>query len=146
MAQLTPDDIRRFLNDSPENNLLIDGVEFSDPRINQAIGLALSSFNGMQPITGYTLDTYPQNYVKVLYYLTAQTLYEGQAAMAARNQLTYSDGGLNIPIEERYEMFMSLANLFGRMASDLARQIKVQMNIESGWGSVSSDYANFPVW
>jgi hypothetical protein len=66
--------------------------------------------------------------------------------MAARNQMTYSDGGLQIPIEERYEMFLSLANLFGRMATDLARQIKIQMNIESGWGSVGSDYRNFPTW
>jgi len=146
VATLTPDEIRQFLADSPENNLLIDGLEFSDSRVNLAIGLAISSFNGMQPITQYTLVSFPQNYIKVLYYLTAQTLYEGQAAMAARNQMNYSDGGLQIPIEERYEMFLSLANLFGRMATDLARQIKIQMNIESGWGSVGSDYRNFPTW
>jgi len=146
MAQLTPEMVRLFLNDSPENNMLLDGVEFSDERIYLAMTLAVSSLNSIQPITTYTVESFPTAYSKAMLYLVAQSLYEGQAAMAARNQMSYSDGGTTIPIEERFEMFTAIARQFGSMGSDLARQIKVQLNIQSGWGDIGSDYRNFPVW
>ena len=60
--------------------------------------------------------------------------------------MSYSDGGLNIPIEERVQLYQSLAAQYGQQYSDLSKQWKIQANMESGWGGVSSDYATFPLW
>jgi hypothetical protein len=64
----------------------------------------------------------------------------------ARNHLSYSDGGLQIPIEEKYELYASLANSFGNQFTTTAAKLKASLNMESGWGSVSSDEAMFPIW
>ena len=64
----------------------------------------------------------------------------------ARNQLSYSDGGLQIPIEEKYELYLSLANSFGTQFSTTAARLKASLNMESGWGEVRSDEAMFPIW
>lgn len=145
MAALTAENIRKFIEDSPDSNLLKDNMaEFTDSRIELAMDLAISSFNVMPPKTGFTLDNFPEK--SVLLYGTLTKLFEGQAALAARNHLSYSDGGVTIPIEERYPMYSQLADTWRNLFLQEANRYKVQLNIESGWGEVSSDYAYTPIW
>ena len=141
---LLPEEVRAYLSDYPEENLLLDKEEFSDTSITLAMDLALSDFNSIPPRSGFSQVNFPSK--GVLLYGTLWHLFLGRAALLARNHLTYSDGGLQIPVEERYELYMSLANTFQAMYKETASKLKINMNMEAGWGSVSSDEAYFPIW
>lgn len=144
MAVLTPDEVRAFLADSPENNHLIDGVEFTDARINLGMDMAADSFNNIPPISNVTVDNISSK--SILLYGTLWHLYNGQVALAARNQMSYSDGGLTIPIEERYQFYIQMAQSYEQQFKSAAKELKIAQNMASGWGSVHTDYAAFPIW
>lgn len=144
MAALTPQQIRDFLADSVENNHLIDGEEFTDSRINLCMELAVDSYNVLPPITGATLNDFSSK--TLLLYGTCWHLYNGQVALAARNQMSYSDGGLTVPIEERYQFYIQMADSFASQFKSMAKDDKIARNMESGWGTVKTDYASFPIW
>ena len=48
---LTVDQVRRFMRDYPDRNILLDGVEFDINDINQGIEFVTSRFNVVTPIT-----------------------------------------------------------------------------------------------
>lgn len=143
-SPLSPEQVRIYIKDRADSNYLITGEEFSDERIELAMELTVDTFNFMTPTTNYDLTSFPSK--AMLLYGTLANLFSGQSALAARNQMSYSDGGLNIPIEERFQLYQSLAAQYGQQYSDLSKQWKIQANMESGWGGVSSDYATFPMW
>lgn len=143
-SPLSPEQVRIYIKDRADSNYLITGEEFSDERIELAMELTVDTFNFMTPTTNYDLTSFPSK--AILLYGTLANLFSGQSALAARNQMSYSDGGLNIPIEERFQLYQSLAAQYGQQYSDLSKQWKIQANMESGWGGVSSDYATFPMW
>lgn len=144
MAVLTPDEVRAFLADSEENNHLLDGVEFTDTRINLAMEMAVDSFNTIPPISATTIGSLRSK--SILLYGTLWHLYNGQVGLAARNQMSYSDGGLTIPIEERYQFYIQMAQMYEQQFKSMVNDYKIAMNMESGWGSVHTDYASFPIW
>lgn len=144
MAALTNQQIRDYLGDSPENNHLLDDVEFPDSAIELAMTLAVDSYNTIPPIGGATIDTLGAS---LLLFGTLWHLYSGRAvAIAARNQMSYSDGGLTIPIEERYQFYIQMAQNWENQFKALAKDIKVAKNMEAGWNNVRTDYATFPIW
>ena len=142
--ELTPQDVRNYLSDSKENNHLLDDVEFTDSRIQLAMKMALSDFNAMPPRSVFTLVDFP--YMATLLDGTCFHLYRGQMALAARNTMSYSDGGMDIPIEERFPYYQQMVQFYEQAFKSSAKAEKIQLNLESGWDSVSSDYATFPVW
>ena len=142
MASLTPDQVRLYIRDHVDYNRLIDEQEFTDERIVFARDLTIDMFNVLPPVTTYELEDFPNRYVLLMG--TLHNLFLGEAAMAARNQMSYSDGGLTIPIEERFEYYSNLAGQYGAQFNQLAQQLKIHKNIEDGWGSVGSDFARFP--
>lgn len=142
---ITPQDVRDFISDTPQKNLLLDNEEeYSDVRITLASRLAVDTFNVMPPRTRYEVDTFP--YDSVLLYGTLSKLFEGQAALAARNHMSYSDGGVSLPIEERHGMYSNLAATYGQLFTQYASRVKVENNMNDGWGEVGSDYSMFPNW
>jgi hypothetical protein len=141
---LSVDKVREYISDYPEKNLLLDDKEFSDTFIELCMDLAISEYNSMTPKTGMTDASFPSK--SLLMMGTLWQMFLGRSALMARNHLTYSDGGLQIPIEEKYELYASLANSFGNQFTTTAAKLKASLNMESGWGSVSSDEAMFPIW
>jgi len=144
MATITNEQIRSFLADSVENNHLIDGVEFTDERIDLAKMLAVDSYNTLPPIAVTTNAETIQD--TLMLYGTLWHLYSGQVALSARNQMSYSDGGLTIPIEERYQFYVQMAQMYEQQFKQMATQAKISHNMESAWGEVHTDYASFPIW
>lgn len=144
MAVIDPSEIRLYLSDYPEVNLLLDKEEFSDPFIQFCVNLAASEFNAMSPRTNYNGDNFPSK--SILLHGTLWQMFLGAAAKQARNQLSYNDGGLVVPIEEKYELYKNMADTFGAQFQAAASRLKITINMEQGWGSVSSDEANFPAW
>lgn len=143
-TQLTPTDVRTFLMDTPDKNFLLDDQEFSDAYISLCMDLAVSSYNSMTPVSSFVTSSFP--YRALMLYGTVWHMFQGRTALAARNQLTYSDGGIQIPIEERFELYSNLAASFGAQFQAMAQRQKTQDNIDNGWSSVGGDEGFFPQW
>ena len=144
MALLTVQQIRDYLGDKPENNHLLDDNEFPDSAVELAMFLAVDSYNMTPPLGGATLDTLSPS---LLLFGTIWHLYNGRAvAIAARNQMSYSDGGLTVPIEERYQFYIQMAQTYEQQFKSALKDVKIARNMESGWGEVRTDYASFPIW
>lgn len=144
MATITTQEIRDYLADSPENNHLIDGLEFTDARINMAKRLAVDSYNTLPPVRlKTTADAISDT---LMLYGALWHLYTGQTALAARNQMSYSDGGLTIPVEERYQFYVQMSQMYEQQFKTMAKEAKISSNMENAWGEVVTDYASFPIW
>lgn len=141
---LTTEEVQEYIRDKAENNLLIEGTEFSPTVISVAMDLAINEYNLIPPISTASLMVFPN---KAL--LMSGTLYKmflGQAALLARNTMNYSDGGVSVPVEERFQLYMALGQMYQQEFQTSARNLKTYLNLESGWGGVASEYAYMPVW
>lgn len=138
------DEVRSFVSDYAVNNYLIEGEEFSDPFINLCIDLAVDSYNEIPPISKVTRQSFPSK--ALMLYGTLWKMYEGKAALLARNTMSYSDGGVTVAIEERMELYLTLARQYSDQFKEAALKLKVHLNMEDGWGEIRSDYATFPLW
>lgn len=136
--------VREYVSDYAPNNYLIDGEEFTDTYIQLCMDLAIEEFNEIAPLTHYNASTFPSK--GILLTGTVWKMYDGKSLLLARNTMAYADSGLQIPIEERAELYSSLASKFGQQFKETAVRLKANLNMESGWGSVGSDYSNFPLW
>jgi hypothetical protein len=141
---LTVDEVREYLGDYAQNNRLIEGEEFSDTRVSLCMGLAVDEYNTNPPFTVYSTADFPSK--SILLWGTLWKMFEGKAAEFARNTLSYSDGGVQIPIEEKAELYKTLANGFHQNFNDQMRILKTHVNMESGWGDVRGDASLFPIW
>lgn len=141
---LTPEEVQLYIQDIVEKNLLLDDVEFKPSQVLLAMELAVGEFNMIQPLSSYDINSFPNK--ALLMNGTLWKLFEGQSALLARNHMSYSDGGLQIPVEERYQLYASLATGYKENFLRAGQAWKISTNIESGWGNVPSDYSNFPSW
>ena len=137
-------EVRTFASDYAPNNYLIEGEEFSDDYITLCITLGVDAYNVMSPFSALTRDTFPSK--SLLLYGTCWHMFEGKATLLARNTMNYSDGGIQIPVEERFELYKNIANSFKATFDERARALKINSNMESGWGGVRSDQASLPYW
>jgi hypothetical protein len=145
MAELlTCMEVREYISDYPDANLLLDKEEFSDTFIQLCKSLAISEFNTVPPKSATSEASFPSK--SILLWGTLWQMYAGRSAMMARNHLNYQDGGLTIPVEEKFELYSNLAAGFKAQFVESTAKLKAYINMESGWGSVSSDEANFPLW
>jgi len=109
-----------------------------------AMELALSDYNTITPLSNLAPSQFPSK--SLLLYGTLGHLYLGKSAHLARNTMSYSDGGLQIPVEERMELYTSLSSSYFAQFRQLGERLKAQLNVEDGWGSVASDYRQLPSW
>lgn len=141
---LTVEEVQEHIRDRAENNHLIDGQEFSPTLITIAIELAISAYDTIPPLTLHNVQSFPSK--TLLMSGTLWKLFAGQAALKARNTMNYADGGLQIPVEEQFQLYQSLASMYEEDFKTTARNLKTHLNIEDGWGEVFSDYSRFPDW
>jgi hypothetical protein len=141
---LTPQEVREYTSDYAVNNYLIEGEEMTDTFISLSMTLAVDSFNTIPPIGAVGIQNFP--FKSVLLWGTLWHAYLGKALLLARNTMNYSDGGLQIPIEERSQLYQSLAAGFQQQFTEAATKLKIQLNMESGWGEVRSDLSLMPTW
>jgi hypothetical protein len=141
---LTAQEVREYTSDYAVNNYLIEGEEMSDTFIELCMTLAADSFNSITPIGNVGVQNFPSK--AILLYGTLWHAYAGKALLLARNTMEYSDGGLQIPIEERAQLYQGLASGFQSQFMEAGTKLKIQLNMENGWGEVRSDLAIMPIW
>lgn len=138
---VTVDQVRMFLRDKAENNILIDGVQFTQEEVNFAVEMATEAFNAVTPQSSYTASSFPNKYLLLLG--SSRFLMMSESFLQVRNQATYQDGDIApIGIDDKMAAYSQLAQLLKAEWDELSRGIKTQNNMESAYGTLSSGYRN----
>lgn len=123
--------VRAFTRDIPELNRIVSGEESSDRQIAWAILDALADFNGTPHLTNYTLEEllqYQQH--ALLRRMTVISLVESVGLLQTRNHINYSDGGLNVGVNDKTPLLMNWLQYFKASTDQLKQRVKVALNIQ----------------
>lgn len=129
-VRLAADDL-----DAGEVNLL-DGPEFSDRAILDAIASVVDLWNETPPIlrmATYTTSDFPYRYYWSVGVLAQ--LYFTKALSYARNQLNYSAGGLTIDDQNKSAEYQAIANQLNELFRSWMMTEKIRLNARAGWRS-----------
>ncbi len=138
---VSKDQLRLFLRDKVENNILLDAVQFTDDEVNLALEMATSAFNAVTPQTSLTPQTFPTHLRYVLLIGTARFLLMTESFLQARNQATVQDGDVSpIGIDDKAALYSQLSKSLKDEWDELVRGIKTQNNMEGAYGTLGSGY------
>lgn len=127
---VTPDDVREFMRDFPDNNILLDGVEFSDPDIKRAINFTLSMGNVTARPTSYTITNFPNAYTLLMG--ICSFLLKSEGLRQLRNEAMYQDGNIQpVGIDNKQQAYAALAAQYQQEFIQMLTAIKVQENLNS---------------
>ena len=128
--------VRLYLRDFPELNRLIAGEETTDRMIAWCVLDALSNFNGTPPITQYSLDELlAKQQQHLMLRITVECVIESVGLLQTRNHINYSDGGINVGVNDKTPLLMNWLQYFRAYTEQLKKQVKVAFNINSILGS-----------
>lgn len=144
MAVLSCQEVREFVLDKIEKNYLIDGEELSNTQISIAMEMTLLDWNSTPPTDASTLDNFP--FKHILMFGTLYRCFMGLSALVSRNNFGFSDGGISVPLEERAQLYQMLSTMYQAEYALTMSKVKINLNMEQGWGSIGSDYSRFPIW
>lgn len=132
--------IRTYLRDYPELNRLVAGVESSNRQIVWAIYDTLDDFNSSPPFTRFQLGDFPSR--SLLVRGAVCSLLESIGLLQTRNQLSFSDGGIQVGINDKTQFIQSWLGLLRGSYEEKKMRIKIAHNIETAWGGgISSEYS-----
>jgi hypothetical protein len=127
---LTIDVIRVFLRDTVDHNNLTDAIEFPDKDIETGIDLAVAKWNAITPMSNITNPADINAYI--LLCGVCGILLKSEGLRQNRNQLTVQDGNIApIGIDDKQQQYMQWAAHFQNEFHTLAKQNKIQQNMES---------------
>lgn len=136
--------MRLWLRDYPQLNRLIRGVENSNRQIAWAVLDFLSDFNGTPPPIGqYPLEQLLDlGYQSLARRGTAIALIESVGMLQTRNQLNFSDGGINVGVSDKTPQLMSWLQRFDNKYEQDKMKVKIALNIQGimGESGVHSEY------
>lgn len=135
------DDVRRFMRDYPDTNILLDNVEFSQADVDQGLRYVTSAYNVVTPMSSITVDGWPANASYLVLLGVTWYLVRSESIKQVRNQLTYQAGDVApIGIDDKFPLYQALAQTLKQEWDELVQQYKIQLNMENGYGSVGSGY------
>jgi hypothetical protein len=144
---VTEEKIRMFLRDyalevlpGGQGNIILDDVQFTIAELDNAIEMAVSAFNGMTPISSYTRETFPNEYLLLIG--AARFLMMSESFHQLRNQISAQDGDVTPSgIYEKANAYVALAQTLKQEWQEIARPMKNQLNMEGAYGYVGSGYS-----
>ena len=123
--------VRAYMRDIPELNRIVTGEESSDRQIAWAILDALSDFNGTPHFTQYSLEELLMyNQHALLRRMTTISLIESIGLLQTRNHINYSDGGLNVGVNDKTPLLMNWLQYFKASTDQMKQRVKVALNIQ----------------
>lgn len=142
MTQTTRDFVqlvRLFTRDFPELNRLVAGEESSDRQIAWAVLDAMADFNGTPHLTSLSLeDLLQRNQHALLLRMTTIALIESVGLLQTRNHINYSNGGINVGVNDKTPMLMNWLQYFKATTEQMKQRVKVALNIEGILGPSNS--------
>lgn len=137
-APLNREDLRIFLRDFAQNNVLLDNVQFTADELTRAIAFASDEWNIFTPVTRDMPGSIPRS---ILMLGAAAWLMQSESFLQLRNQATYQDGDVvNIGIDDKHQFYLNLAQTLKAEWKATAQKYKQQLNMEDGYGSIGSGY------
>jgi hypothetical protein len=122
--------VRLFMRDHPQLNRLVAGEESNDAIIAWSVLDALSEFNGTPHFTNFSLDDLlMRNQQSLLLRMTVVSLLESVGLLQTRNHLNYSNGGINVGVNDKTPLIMSWLQYFKSSVEQKLQRVKVAMNI-----------------
>ena len=137
-------DVRDFLRDNVDENFLTDQEDFSNELIAKALRFVVADFNETPVITAFSVTDFP--FANTLLYGVAAWLLDGLAISQTRNHLPYSTAGVTVDDSNKGPEYAALANKFKQEYMSKKREIKNQINLDSGWADVLSEYFTNRAW
>ena len=132
-------EVRYFTRDIPELNRLTAGEESSDRQIAWAVLDALSDFNGTPHLTTMLLEDFlERNQRHLLLRMTVVSLIESVGLLQTRNHINYSNGGVNVGVNDKTPMLMNWLQYFKSSTEQKKTRFKVAINIEGMMGGGGS--------
>lgn len=136
---VTPDQVREFMRDFPDKNILVDGVEFSDEDIERALRLTISMGNAVARPTSYSVTNFPNDYVLLMG--TCSYLLKSEGIRQLRNEAMYQDGNIQpVGLDNKQQAYTALAAQYLQEFTQMLTAIKIQENMSS-FGQMSSPIA-----
>lgn len=140
---VSKDQVRMFMRDRADKNILLDDVQFTDAELNLAAEMAVSAFNAVTPQTRHTPSSFPEHLRYVLLLGITRFLLMSESFVQVRNQATYQDGDIApIGIDDKAALYSQMAQQIKAEWDELVRGIKTQNNMESAYNSLGSGYRN----
>lgn len=131
--------VRLFTRDYPELNRLIAGEESSNRQIVWAIMDCLDDYNTTPPFTRFQISNFPSR--SLLIRGTVISLLQSIGLLQTRNQLSFTDGGIQVGINDKTPFIQQWLTMFMNGYEHKKERIKVAYNIETAWeGGINSEY------
>lgn len=131
--------LRLFLRDTPQLNRIIKKEESNDELLTFALDMAIDDWNTTVPVIGNTtIENYPSLYL--LMHAATIVILKSQGLYQARNELNYNTGGSTFTRFNKSNYYLSWCQNFANEYEMKKRNLKIQKNIERGYGGVSSEY------
>lgn len=131
--------VRLYMRDFPELNRIVSGEETSDRQIAWAVLDAVSDFNGTPHFTSFLLeDLLMQNQQALLLRMTVISIIESVGLLQTRNHINYSDGGLNVGVNDKTPMLMNWLQYYRSFTDQMKQRVKVALNIQGILGPSNS--------
>lgn len=136
---VTPDQVREFMRDFPDKNILVDGVEFEDADIERALRLTISMSNAIARPTSYSVTSFPNDYVLLMG--VCSYLLKSEGIRQLRNEAMYQDGNIQpVGLDNKQQAYAALAAQYLQEFTQMLTAIKIQENMSS-FGRMSSPIA-----
>jgi len=131
--------VRAFMRDYAALNRLIAGEESSNRQIMWAILDALDDYNTTPPFSHHTVYNFPSR--SLLVRATVISLLESVGLLQTRNHLQFSDGGIQVGVNDKTPFIQAWLQLFKNSYEEKKLKLKVAYNVESAWGGgIHSEY------
>lgn len=137
-------EVRLQMRDSsPNDNYLLDGVQFTDEEIALAAIRPIQYFNEVSPplMVRFTTNNFPWRY-HWIEGMIAQ-LYMIAAEHYRKNNLNYSAGGLSVADMDKERNYTAAYQEKWGMYMQFVRNKKGEINMEQGWRAVPGIYSFF---
>lgn len=123
-------EIRMFMRDQPEYNILLDDVEHSEEQILLAMKLTVAKWNAITPVT--TLTSAEQMNEYVLLCGVCGFLLKSEGIRRVRNEVKTRDGNIApVGLDDREDVYLKWAGHFQQEFERYTKNIKIQQNMES---------------
>ena len=133
---VSPDDLRLFMRDYPESNVLLADSEFSNTEMDRAIRRAIDQANVIGRSTSYTITSFPNAYV--LEHGAAAHLLKMEAMRQLRNEATFQDGNIQpVGLDNKQGAYLQMAAAFQQEFVQMVTTLKISENM-STFGRMSS--------
>jgi hypothetical protein len=122
--------VRLAIRDFEELNRLVAGEESSDRMIGWALLDAISRFNGTPHFTFWGLEDFLRmNQQHLLTRMTIESLLESVGLLQTRNHINYSNGGINVGVNDKTPLIMNWLQYFKAVTEQRVQHVKVAVNI-----------------